>query len=276
MASTASAAEEKKEASWAELAPIPARMPPAKPNPMEPAPCQPANFIPGETSTKRLPGGAQMSVQPVKKLSGGYELTRYEFSCENENLSTHVLDVSRNGKRHALYQHVLGFSAHPTKPLLYLFQSELKGKRHQEFTGLVNLDGKKKVALPPLPCVFGSHATFSGDRLITYSEPQAQSPYRTDVCVWSLDGKLKARLSAELDWHGADRYVLLDAVGLLPRQPGVFYAIQYSREEGRCEIRLQSLEHAQQFRRIDLGVLESSTVCHGHASKLEAVSLEGQ
>jgi hypothetical protein len=260
LATSASAAEPKQDAPWAELVPVPAKLPAAKPRPAEPAPCQPENFIPGETNYKKdasgkgqyqMEEGVELSIQPPRKLPGGYELTAYEFSCASA--STYVLDISKKGKRHALYQHVLDYRVHPAKPLLYFAQSERKQGRYQNFTGLVHLEGKRKLALPAIGCTYGNHASLNGDRLLTYGEAYGAKNNRTDVCVWSLEGKLQGRLHAELAWMAAADYALLGEIGLLPSQPDVFYSIHRDIEADTCELRLQSFKRADLSRRTPLG-----------------------
>jgi hypothetical protein len=283
MATTASAAEPKN-ASWAELQPIPARLPAVKQKPAEPAPCQPENFIPGETAYERVKqageemtlNGEQQENERVVKLPAPYALTYYAFGCASD--FSYVLDISRNGKRHGLYQHVLGFEAHPSRPVLFFAQSERKNGRYQEFIGLVDLDTKRKTPLPPLPCVSGSNARFSGERLITYGEARAGKDGKTDVCLWSLDGKLQARLLADLDWMAAAGDMLLDQVGVLPKEPGTFYALHYDRfgTPSHCELRLQSLTRANQSKRIDLGVSDSQEACVSNTAKLDTASLSGR
>ena len=280
---------------WAELQPRSARLPAARPVPAQPAPCQPENFIPGETPTKavdtggtparlhELPTGEQMNIngweqenERVHKLPAPYSLTYYQFGCASD--FSYVLDVSRAGKRHALYQHVLGFQVHPTKPVLFFAQSERKNDRYQRFVGLVNLEGKRKTALPALPCVSGTHARFSGERLITYGDARAGEDGKTEVCVWSLDGKLKSRLLADLDWTAGAGDILLDEVGVLPREPDTFYALHYDRfgDPSHCELRLQSLTRPKAARKVDLGVSESPEACQRQNTKLGTLRLKGR
>ncbi|WP_375770851.1 hypothetical protein NR798_08120 [Archangium gephyra] len=294
LATPASAAEPKAGA-WAELQPLPARLPAVERKPAGPAGCQPENFIPGETRYERvelegsppalyrLATGEDMNIngwmkenERAVKLPSPYALTYYQFGCASE--FSYVLDVSRNGKRHGLYQHVLGFDAHPSKPVLFFHQNERKNGRYQAFTGLVDLDTKRKTPLPPLPCVSGSNARFSGDSLITYGEARAGKDGKTDVCVWSLDGKPRARLLADLDWTAGAGDILLDQPGVLPREPGTFYSLHYDRfgQPSHCEVRLQSLTRAGQSRRIDLGVSASPEACLRNEAKLGTLSLTGR
>ncbi|HEX8439039.1 hypothetical protein [Archangium sp.] len=294
LATRASAARPK-DATWAELLPVASRPPAAQPKPAQPAPCQPENFIPGETPSKRvdtggtpaqlheLSTGEQMNINgwerenaQVRTLPAPFSLTYYAFGCASD--FSYVLDISRGGKRHALYQHVLGFDVHPRKPVLFFAQNERKNDRYQKFVGLVNLTDKRKTPLPALPCVSGTHARFSGERLITYGDARTGNEGKTDVCVWSLDGKLKARLLADLDWTAGAGDILLDQVGVLPREPDTFYALHHDRfaDPSHCELRLQSLKRANQSRRVDLGVSESQEACLRNETKLGTASLKGR
>jgi hypothetical protein len=294
LATRASAAEPR-EAAWAELLPVPSRTPTAQPKPTQPAPCQPENFIPGETPSKRvdtggtparlyeLSTGEQMNINgweqenaQVRELPAPFSLTYYVFGCASD--FSYVLDISRGGKRHALYQHVLGFDVHPKKPVLFLAQNERKDDRYQKFVGLVNLTSKRKTPLPELPCVSGTHARFSGDRLITYGDARTGNEGKTEVCVWSLDGKLKARLLADLDWTAGAGDILLDQVGVLPREPDTFYALHQDRfgDPSRCELRLRGLKRASPSRRVDLGVSESQEACLRNETNLDTVRLKGR
>lgn len=297
LAATTATAAEPKNTSWAELQPLPARPPTVKQKPAEPAPCQPENFIPGETPSKRvkqegspselyeLSTGEQMNIngwqqenERVVKLPAPYALTYYQFGCASD--FSYVLDVSRDGKRHGLYQHVLGFEAHPSKPVLFFAQNERKNGRYQEFIGLVDLDTKRKTPLPQMPCVSGANARFSGERLVTYGEARAGKDDKTDVCVWSLDGKLRGRLLADLDWMATATDELQDQVGVLPKEPGTFYALHFDRfdtsSHPHCELRLQSLTRANLSRRIDLGVSDSQEACLSNTAKLDTASLSGR
>lgn len=294
MAGPARADEPRKSAPWAELAPLPGKVPASKAKPSEPAPCQPENFIPGETPFKpvtsegspsrlyELASGEQMNIngwseenERVVTLPAPYSLTYYEFGCASD--TSFVLDISRGGKRYALYQHVHRFEWYPPKRLFFFHQSERKSGRYQEFTGLVDLETKKKTPLPPLDCVSNGHARFSGERLITYGEARAAKDNKTAVCVWSLAGKLQARVLADLDWMAASTDVLLDEVGVLARQPDVLYAIHHDRfgEPAHCELRLQSLTRANAFKRVDLGAASSQAECFTAAGrKLTTLRLE--
>jgi hypothetical protein len=295
MAAPALAAEPQKNAPWAELAPLPGKVPAPKAVPAEPAPCQPANFIPGESRYKRvtvegspsqlyeLPTGEQMNIngwqeenERVVTLPAPYALTYYEFGCASS--SSYVLDISRGGKRYALYQHVNHFSWYAPQQLFFFHQSERKNNRYQEFVGLVDLKSKKKTPLPQLDCVLGGNARFSADRLITYGGSRAAKDGKTAVCVWSLAGKLQARVLADLDWEAASADFMLDKVGMLEHQPDVFYAVHHDRfgEPTRCEVRLQSLTRATASKQVDLGVTDTQGACFTQAdTKLKTLRLDG-
>lgn len=270
-----------------------AAAPPSRP--AQPAPCQPENFIPGETPTKRvplegtpselyeLPTGEQMNINGWQKenervvtLPRPYTLTYYQFGCASD--FSYVLDVSRDSKRHGLYQHVLGFEAHPTKPVLFFDQNERKDGNYRRFIGLVNLDTKRKTPLPDLPCVSGSHARFSGDRLITYGDARGGQNGKTNVCVWSLDGKLLSKLAVDLDWTSGAGDELLDQLGVLPREPDTFYVLHHDRfnEPSHCQLRLQSLKRPAVTRQVDLGAADSPEACQRNAAKLDTVRLQGR
>ncbi len=294
LTSPALAEEPQKNAPWAQLAPLPGKVPAPKARPGEPAPCQPENFIPGETPYKRvttegtpsklyeLPTGEQMNIngwmeenERVVTLPPPYALTYYEFGCASS--SSYVLDIARTGKRHALYQHVLDFQWYAPKQLFFFHQSERKNGRYQAFVGLVDLQTKKKTPLPSLDCVSYGNAGFSADRLVTYGEARAAKDGKTAVCVWNLAGKLQARVLADLDWEAASADVLLDRLGVLAHQPDVLYAIHYDRlDTGRCEVRLQSLTRANASKQVDLGVTDSQGACFTQAeTKLATLRVEG-
>lgn len=259
-------------APWAELVPVSAMAPAATPKPRsEAGGCQPDNFIPGETPQGKLiekgaessryacDEGVELEVTDGRKKAqkGTLAFVTYAFSCASS--TDYVLDVYRDGKRHALYQHVWAFQQHPTKPIAYWSQTERKQPgQYTDFNGLLLLDTKRKVALPALGCVWGTHGLFSGDRLVTYGEAyQGQGNKKTDVCVWSLDGKLQGRLLADLSFTAASDYVLADEIGVLPSQPDVFYSVHKSFVEDLstqgCELRLQSLKRPALFRRTPVG-----------------------
>lgn len=286
---------EEKEKPWAELRPVPADGSTAPRQPAQPHPCQPENFIPGETPYKpvelegtparlyELASGERMNIngwekenERVIQLPAPFSLTTYTFGCASE--LSYVLGISRGGKRHALYQHVLDFKVHPAKPVLFLVQNERKGGRYQRFVGLVELESKRKTPLPSLPCVSDSEARFSGDALITVGPARAEEGGRTAVCVWNLDGTPKARLDAELDWTAGAGDILLDRVGVLPHQPGTFYALHYERlkEPSHCELRLQSLTRASRFKRVDLGAADSPEACAREEAHLSKWRLNGR
>jgi hypothetical protein len=287
-----------KEKPWAELQPAPKDMPAARPRSAQPHPCQPENFIPGETPSKRvdtegtparlheLPTGEMMNIngwakenERVLKLPAPFSLTYYAFGCAGE--ISYVLDISRGGKRHALYQHVLAFEVHPTKPVLLLVQNERKGGRYQRFIGLVDLESKRKTPLPALACVSDAgarFARFSGDAVITPGEARAAEGDRTSVCVWDLAGRLKARLLAELDWTAGAGDILLDRLGVLPHEHDTFYSLHHQRlsDPSHCELRLQSLSRADRFQRVDLGVVDSPQGCASKEAALSKWGLDGR
>ncbi len=268
---TSATAAEPQPAPWAELVPTSAKASAAASKPRSAAGgCQPDNFIPGETPLGKLVekgtessryafgDGVELEVTDGRKSAQKGKLAQvtYAFSCASSE--DYVLDVYRDGKRHALYQHVWGQRQHPTKPLAYFAQTERKQGKYTDFTGLLQLDTKRKVALPALGCIRGTQGFFSGERLITYGEAYKGKGNKTDVCVWSLDGKLQFRLLADLYFSAASDYVLTDEIGLLPGQPDVFYSIHKAfvanpAEAEGCELRLQSLKRPELFRRTDVG-----------------------
>lgn len=157
---TAALASEAKRGPWAELQSTPASMPATRPQPAQPHACQPESYIPCEMPYQpvdaqgtparlyELATGEQMNINgwdkenaKIRKLLEPFSLTYYMFGCASE--FSYVLDVSHSGKRHALYQHVLGFEAYPAQPVLFLAQSERKGSSYQSLIGLVDLGNLK-------------------------------------------------------------------------------------------------------------------------------------
>lgn len=284
---TSATAAEPKPTPWAELVPVSAKAPAATAKPRSKAgDCQPDNFIPGETPMGKLVekgtessryefgDGVELQVTDGRKKAqkGKLAYVTYAFSCASSE--DYVLDVYRNGKRHALYQHVSGQRQHPKKPITYWVQTERKQGKYTDFTGLLHVESKRKVALPALECVRGTQATFAGERLITYGEAFKGKGNKTDVCVWSLDGKLQARLLADLYFSAASDFVLTDEIGLLPRQPDVFYSIHKAfvanpAEAEGCELRLQSLKRPELFRRTDVG-----EKCTGREVGIDTLTLQ--
>lgn len=268
---TSAMAAEPKPAPWAELVPVSAKAPAATSKPRsEAGGCQPDNFIPGETPLGKLVekgaersryefgDGVDLEVTDGRKKAqkGKLAYVTYAFTCASS--TDYVLDVYRDGKRHALYQHVWGQRQHPTKPIAFWSQTERKQGKYTDFNGLLHLDTKRKVALPALGCVGGTQGFFSGERLITYGEAYKGKGNKTDVCVWSLEGKLQSRLLADLSFSAASDYVLADEIGLLPSQPDVFYSLHKAfvanpAEATGCELRLQSLKRPELFRRTPVG-----------------------
>jgi len=275
---------------WAQLQPLP---PPAAaaPRPPREDACQPDGFIPGETPYERvdthgtpatlyeLRTGERMNIngwqkqdESLRKLPAPFSLTYYQFGCASER--SYVLDVSRAGKRHALYQHVFDFAVHPTLPLLFLVQTEHNANRPRGFVGLVDLATKRKTPLPTLACTASPDARFSPPYLITHGEaPQRKGA--TDVCVWNVNGTLRTYVTAELDWTAGAGNILLDRVGVLAHEPDTLYALHHDRfrTPTRCQIQLQSLSHAGAFKQVDLGVVESRKDCIGKESALSTMSL---
>jgi len=72
--------------------------------------------------------------------------------------------------------------------------------------------------------------------------------------------------------------ILLDEVGVLPREPDTFYALHYDRfgDPSHCELRLQSLTRAKASRKVDLGVSESPEACQRQNTKLGPLRLKGR
>lgn len=212
----------------------------------EKADCQPENFDPGiakfhkevkmnmaPTTYYEIDAGGEDSMFNINGwlhegeskvlLPKPYELIIYTFGC----LSTesHVLEIKKNGRRFALYQHVKSFSASPKTLTLFLENSRRLPNGHYEgFRGLIDIPSKRKTALPKLPCIekgaqFDGHWLISRNPLKDGNGPDVD----TDICVWNTSGRLQARLQTKMCWGdcGANNCSLLDCIRMLPNDPGI-------------------------------------------------------
>jgi len=234
------------------------------------AECQPENFDPavagfhkdtlpdGEPSSSYLvdndPDYSRFMIDGWNKegdhkivLPEPYELKDYEFGCLSE--SSHVLEIKKDGKRQALYQHVDAFFVDTGTLTMFMLNSRrLPDGKYAGFRGFVDIPSGRTTPIPRLACLRGE-SRFDGGKFISYGAATdirgAKGP--TEICVWDRLGNLQARLSARLFWHGCANSggdcSLYDAVRMLPGDPGVL-AIYSAFGKKDCRLVLVNLAEA--------------------------------
>jgi|GEM_PF-6864771 len=247
------------------------------------APCQPPDFNPGADTSTRGAGLNEFNestldvvvstdttwrpqhdaVVQSARLPEPFAFKAHIFTCEMYDVAdkSAVIEIARSGRRHALYQHVRGFSLSKDGSTLYLDNARRVSKGdYRMFVGLVDVASKKKTPLPRLPCVTRGRspdgfASFSGNRLVTINDDGEQ-----DVCVWEKDGTLTYRARIPFNWHTGDaaRY-MFERVGLLPGEPDTLYAYGGFGSK-QCRLWLQSLKDQSQAASVSYGEIGPSSM----------------
>jgi hypothetical protein len=217
--------------------------------------CQPKLFNPGtvrlkanDDGTYQVPGldYGLMTVQ-MQSLKE-YALTEYRFIC-NPNIVSHVLELRKNGKRHALYTHVVGYALSADQKYLYLDNYlPRKNGQWQHMHRIITLATKKSVSIPHSYCTL-SRATWSQGKLITHASTAWGS--HQEFCIWEPNGSLSALLRGNLVQSANDEAVLAPH-GLLPKEQDTFYAVHTNFETRSCTLILQQLKGAKKQRTVKL------------------------
>jgi hypothetical protein len=220
--------------------------------------CQPRLFnpagklTPNTDGTYKVPGldGAWMEVKTIT-MKKPYSMKEYQFAC-NPNIFSSALEIKRDGKRFALYTHVVRSALSPDQRYLYLdnYIEQTNGqwkRRHR----IIDLISKTVVSLPHAQCTL-SHAAWSQGRLITHSSTVWGD--EQTYCVWSAQGKVLSMLRGNLLQSANDERVIAP-YGLLPKEPDTFWAIHTNWETERCTLILQQLKGQKKQRSLDLGAL---------------------
>jgi hypothetical protein len=171
-------------------------------------------------------------------LPAPFSATIYKFGCASSFSS--VIDLKRNGVRQGLYTHVLSFAFSDDGKRLFLVNNTKDQGNWTLHKRIIDLQSKQIKELPNARCLAGMDGMWQGDRLITYSQNLAEENYQTDVCVWDETAKLISRIGTTSAWGAANRSFLAEKIGLLPRNPNVFYAYT-SKDENMCALVLADM-----------------------------------
>lgn len=203
-----------------------------------------------------------MGIKNTGDLSGGYRFDiqqyRYEQGDEdgmNDYNDTYAIKISKDKKRHALYDRAWEWNFSTDKNLLALRNVLPVGKGYGEFVRIVNIDTKKTINLPRIGCT-GSLHRWSANKLITtdfVSTWDTENQNRPlSICIWDSKGILLWQMkdadaiakqfgSSLADYNG-DNFV---RYGFLPKQPNVFYRLTDDASDKNCRLSAIDLSRPQ-------------------------------
>jgi hypothetical protein len=196
--------------------------------------CQPAVFDPA------LPvrGGSEPPQVQRRALAPPFSLVQYEFACAST--WSHVLEVKRDGVRHALYTHVEpDWQLSPDKRTLVMKNvvAGQHGKWERRFRA-IDIATKKAVALPGHHRCAAYVQGFRGNCFVSTSGVDHEST--PEACTWDLSSGLQARMSVSgLEFSGGASDSPANTVELLPAEPTGVYLLATASGEGEafdCEL----------------------------------------
>lgn len=218
----------------------------------QPGMSQPEFFDPAHyKSVKDIPEDANFqSVTALWKNSKTFSLKEYYFDTDDE--PSYVLEISKGGKRHALYTQVAQYEYSPDNRTLVL-ENQVKQPNGKwvVMNRIIDVASKKAAELPSLDCTtFYEQAT--NTHVITYGHATTKTgdsagPPRT-VCIWDHRGKLQNALTVPLQNWLANTEASSNSAGLLPGDETIFYQLAYM--DKHCILRLQNLSQPQEHRAI--------------------------
>lgn len=187
-------------------------------------------------------------------LPKSYTITVYEFGCAST--SSYVLEIKKNGKRHALYTHVMDDweVSSDGKSIALSNYVRNKDSTWSEKRRIIDIASKKVADLPITDCTKYIHR-WSGGKLITNSgmmdivdNKGAITRQETKVCAWSLDGKFVGQIKSE-GFVTATTDKIINRIGFLPSESNVLYVsgvFNGNSPYGDCEIAAIDLKNPRQ------------------------------
>lgn len=167
----------------------------------------------------------------VHPLAGPFTLDHYSFQWFDAAMedfgmtdTSFVLEVKKNGKRHALYTQVLhGWSVSEDGKTLVLPNFVNRNGVWQKEFRIIDIASKRATNLPVAGCAESLSGDWIGGLLWTSSGDS------TDACFWAPDGSLRARFHIEGGMNSVQAIVKKSGTTLLLVPPA---------EESVCKIAL--------------------------------------
>ncbi|MEN9796732.1 MAG: hypothetical protein RL653_428 [Pseudomonadota bacterium] len=233
-----------------------------------PEDCQPEVFDPSRAGARRADGPA--SVRRVA-LAPPFAMTEYLFDCGSTGSS--VLEVSRNGARHALYTHVgWDWKLSPDKRTLVMRNVvAVEGGKWEDRFRAIDIATKKAVALQDGVRCAAYLQGFSGSRFVSTSGVDHE--HTPEACAWDIGSGLLARMRVDgLEFSGGASDAPANALELLPAEPTGVYLLATVSGEGEafdCELVALDWEDSSRRYRRKLGVKLEGMSCHRAAESVE-------
>ncbi len=210
-----------------------------------------------------------------------FELRVHEYPVTS--FSTWVVEVLREGQRHALFTHVDAWvgphSLSSDGRHLYLSNHLLQADSSwRQLRRIVRLEDKRRVALPRLDCTERG-GFWDGERLITYglnSEECCPAPgLSTPVCVWNTAGELQGLAEVHACWHAYAAEALSSQIGLLSADPVVLWLYNgdcpsMADPDAACMVHMQELGGERRARSLELPGARGEEGC----AAAEAITIE--
>ncbi len=217
--------------------------------------------LPSYTPSDTLLADAE-KIENIFTLNTPLTATRYDQSFASTPL--YSLEILKGGTRHALYteieSRVDSSMLSPDKTHVYITNAIEKNNAWVQVHRIITIDSKKIIELPAIDCVSEEGYWQGSDRLITYgATPELGGRESTPVCVWSADGSLLTRLTADLYWAtDASAAYLYDAVGIVPQKPSLLWIYARSAEH-ECSLSVYDTETKQRdVQKVINGALDKS------------------
>ncbi len=228
---------------------------------------QPVDFQPEAFEEASLAKALSVRTEP---LAPPFERKVYQYALTS--YFTYVVEILRDGERHALFTHVEG-GAGATSPdgrHLYLSNNLRDGEgRWWLLRRIVRVEDKRRIELPALPCTERG-GFWDDDRLITFGlhtdGDEIARGHETPICAWSTEGELLAMAELDACWHAASDWYLGSSMGLLPAEPSVLWLYNGDcpslREPGvACTVQLQELDGERRARTVPLPDASDGDLC---------------
>lgn len=173
-------------------------------------------------------------------LPAPYDVNFYQFGCAST--FSYVIEITKAGKRQALYTHVSAWSVSGDKQ--FLAMRGWVASRDGQWTDqvrIVKITTASGTNLPLMPCTANLQGWSQG-RLVTTSDVVGSTSEAT-VCVWSPQGSLAAMLDAKSLNTSGNSAAPDNRFGLLPKERNSVYALgAFGATPGECRITAVSLD----------------------------------
>jgi len=214
--------------------------------------CQPQLFNPKESVS--LQHSPNVSLKKIS-LQGTFKLKIFEFKCASS--VSYVLELLKGENRRALWTHVDSFNLSKDNQYLFLTNHLQRPSGQWEILyRMIQLSNNRKVTLPAKKDCVSLWGTWQGQLLMTHQDVNEQRTWKggkTKICIWNPQGKLLHEMFAKLNWGAGANYYLYAQMGLLTKDPYVFYMMDYNFEDESCYLYLQDLKRRKRWQLVRLG-----------------------